>query len=64
MINEFCLTCQHKGVSKRIKKEFDEFVNRLFTNCPITDKRVCGCVVKYINIEWKDFYNYMKRISK
>lgn len=58
-LNKFCKNCPHLKVPKLLKDKFNKFNYPLFINSPITDELVVGCVVKYQNIEWSYFAEYI-----
>ena len=64
MINKkssLCANCPHSAVPKTIKEKYNNFVNKLFIECPIeNEKEIVGCFIKNIKIDWKIFNDWLK----
>lgn len=63
-MNNFCKMCQHRLVPKKIKDIFNANVFIAFVDCPKRDIKICGCTVKYLDIDWKKFIQYLNRENK
>lgn len=59
-MNKCCINCQHRKIPAEVKASFNDLVNKLFYECPLNDKRIYGCTVKYMNIDWANFMEYLK----
>lgn len=60
-MNRCCYDCDKKLIPKKIKDLFNELANVIFIECPLNDKNVCGCTIKYLDIDWKNFVKYLKK---
>lgn len=58
-MNDFCKTCQHLEIPKILKNKFNKIHFPLFINHPLDEKNVVGCVVKYQNIDWSTFFEFL-----
>lgn len=61
-MNKFCLNCQHRKISDVLKEKFNKYSIPLFVECPKNDKHVSGCTVKYVEIDWENFVEYLKKV--
>lgn len=59
-MNKFCFNCRHRTVSKIIRHKFNKFVRPAFLNCPINDKNIVGCTVKFTHVDWGSFIKWLK----
>jgi hypothetical protein len=59
-MHKFCTSCPHRLAPKSIRLKFNEFVRPMFFDCPLTQKHVVGCTIKFITIDWKAFANWLK----
>lgn len=62
-LNNCCLDCAHRKIPDEIKRKFNEKVYRLFYECPLKDKRITGCTIKYISIDWDSFLAHLEKVS-
>lgn len=66
-MNSFCENCPHRQVPDLLREKFNALNFKLFCNQPIDDPNIAGCTVKYINIDWVQFANFLankKLLSK
>ena len=59
-MNQFCETCPHKEIPKYLKENFNKVVDTTFIECPTSDKKVVGCLIKNLSIEWVKFVQYLR----
>lgn len=54
-MNEFCKNCINRKVPLSIKKKFNKQYVTTFLECPTSDPKVVGCLIKERKIEWGAF---------
>ena len=59
-MNKCCINCPHRKISSELKAEFNRLVNKVFYECPLNDEKIFGCTVKYMNIDWVSFMEYLE----
>lgn len=59
-INSFCNGCKHRKIPESIKQKFNNNVKVMFDECPFKDKKVVGCFVKDIVVDWKSFSRWLE----
>jgi len=59
MIN-FCKSCSSKDVPNFIKEKYNSYVKPTFTECPIYDEKIAGCILRYKDFKWKFFIEWLK----
>lgn len=60
-MNKFCRTCPHRLISNEVKEKFNELIKETFLECPIDDENVAGCTIKFLDIDWDNFREYLKK---
>ena len=58
-MQSFCKTCGHRQYSKELREKFNREVRPIFTQCPIIEKNFAGCLVKTLDVDWKNFIKYL-----
>lgn len=57
-MNNFCIKCKHRNIPNLLKSIFNRNAKITFIECPTNDKKIAGCLIKRINIDWKNFFNH------
>lgn len=58
-MNNFCNSCKHRKIPKILKVKLNEYYYPYFVFCPISDNQIFGCRIKYLDVEWDNFYKYL-----
>ena len=55
-MNEFCKNCIMRKVPLSIKKKYNDTYDKTFIECPTSDPKVVGCLIKKnLDINWNSF---------
>jgi len=59
-IMPYCQNCNHRRIPTSVKTKFNQNVKMMFDECPMKDKKVVGCLIKNITIDWKSFTRWLE----
>lgn len=58
-MNKFCKDCSHRTIPDILKEKFNQNINDFWHECPINDKNIYGCTLKFLIIQWAEFFKYL-----